>query len=75
MYVPSSNDGALPIVTFNDRLALHLNNHGIAATHYSNAHSDSDIVIHFRNANVMHMGDIWTNGRISVYRCRQWRFD
>jgi len=30
--------------------------------HFDPAHTDTDIYIHFHNANVLHVGDIWFNG-------------
>ncbi len=53
---------ALPVVTFNDTVTLHLNGHEIHAFHVSHAHTDGDSLIVFRDANVIHMGDIYFNG-------------
>jgi glyoxylase-like metal-dependent hydrolase (beta-lactamase superfamily II) len=55
--VPASPPEALPIVTFNDRVTLHLNGETIRAFHTPHAHTDGDSVIHFDGANVFHMGD------------------
>lgn len=54
----ASPDGALPIVTFSDTLTFHMNGHTIRAMHIAGAHTDGDSVIHFPEANVIHMGDI-----------------
>jgi glyoxylase-like metal-dependent hydrolase (beta-lactamase superfamily II) len=59
MNIPVFPEAALPIVTFNDSLTLHFNGDEIQVTHIENAHSDGDIVIYFRKANVMHTGDIY----------------
>lgn len=51
----------LPIITFNDRLAFHINDIHIRAMNYQNAHTDADSVIYFDGTNVIHMGDIFEN--------------
>jgi len=56
--VPPYPEAALPMVTFAKSVVLHFNGGDIYAFHIKNAHSDSDIVIHFKNANVIHTGDI-----------------
>ena len=53
---------ALPVVTFNDTLTLHLNDQTIHAFHVDPAHTDGDSVVHFREANVIHAGDTYFNG-------------
>lgn len=55
---PPSSPGALPVVTFNDTLTFHMNGLTIRAFHVSGAHTDGDAVVHFEEANVIHMGDI-----------------
>ena len=60
--VPASPKVALPVITFNDNVTFHLNGEEIRVVHYRNSHTDGDSVIHFRNANVVHTGDIWFNG-------------
>jgi cyclase len=56
--VPPYPEAALPTVTFAKSITLHFNGGEIYVFHIKNAHSDSDIVIHFKNANVLHTGDI-----------------
>jgi glyoxylase-like metal-dependent hydrolase (beta-lactamase superfamily II) len=53
---PAAKD-ALPIITFNDRLTVHLNGEDIRAIHFPAGHTDGDSVIFFPKANVVHMGD------------------
>ena len=48
---------ALPVITFNDRLTVHLNGEDIRALHFPAGHTDGDAVIFFPKANVVHMGD------------------
>jgi cyclase len=53
---------ALPVVTFNDQISLHLNGETATAYHVANGHTDGDSIIHFPVSNVIHMGDMWFNG-------------
>ena len=53
---------ALPVVTFNDTTTFHMNGQTIHVFHAVNAHTDGDALVHFREANVIHMGDTYFNG-------------
>jgi glyoxylase-like metal-dependent hydrolase (beta-lactamase superfamily II) len=53
---------ALPIVTFADRIRIHFNDDEIDVIHFPSGHTDGDSVVWFRNANVLHMGDLFFNG-------------
>jgi glyoxylase-like metal-dependent hydrolase (beta-lactamase superfamily II) len=59
---PPAPKGALPIITFNDRASLHVNDEDLRAIHLPNGHTDGDSVIEFPNAKVVHMGDDFFNG-------------
>lgn len=59
---PAQPNIALPIVTFTEGVSLHLNGDEAVISHVEHAHTDSDSLIHFKNANVIHMGDTFTNG-------------
>ena len=48
---------ALPVVTFDDRVRVHFNDEAIDIIHMPAGHTDSDAVVYFRGANVIHMGD------------------
>lgn len=52
----------LPIITFSRDVTFHLNGDELHAFHVRNAHTDGDAVVYFRNANVIHAGDIFFNG-------------
>lgn len=56
--VPPAPDGALPVVTFDDRISFHLGGHTIDAIHVPSAHTDGDAIVHLEEANVVHTGDI-----------------
>ena len=59
--VPASAPKALPVVTFTDAVTFHINGDSVSATHVPPAHTDGDAIIHFRKANVVHMGDTFHN--------------
>jgi len=54
---PASPKAALPVLTFADGAALHLNGDTLHAVHVSNAHTDGDSLVHWQKANILHMGD------------------
>jgi glyoxylase-like metal-dependent hydrolase (beta-lactamase superfamily II) len=49
---------ALPMLTYSDSLTLRFNGEDIQIYHPAPAHTDGDSIIYFRNANVVHVGDI-----------------
>jgi cyclase len=53
---------ALPQQTFATSYQLRANGETLALQHVAPAHTDSDIYVHFRNANVISMGDLFFNG-------------
>lgn len=53
---------AWPVETFTDSVTLYRNQQEIHLAHFTPAHTDSDIFVHFPDANVLHTGDIWFNG-------------
>src|SRR5580704_14407084 len=61
---PASPTDALPQETFGSRHKLQANGDTLTLEHFSPAHTDSDIYVHFEKANVIHMGDTFFN---SVY--------
>jgi cyclase len=48
---------ALPIITFDHDVTVHLNGEDIRALHFPAGHTDGDAVIFFPKNNVVHMGD------------------
>ncbi len=59
---PAYPEAALPVVTFNDKVTLHLNGEAVTAHHVPRGHTDGDSIVHFAGSNVLHMGDIFFNG-------------
>jgi len=60
--IPASPAAALPVVTFGDDVTFHLNGEEVHAVHVPPAHTDGDVIVHFRRANVIHAGDTYFNG-------------
>jgi cyclase len=48
---------AWPAVTFSNALNFHLNDEDIELLHFDPGHTDGDVIVHFKNANVYHTGD------------------
>ena len=59
---PQYDQSALPELTFNDSVTFHLNGHTAYVFHIPSAHTSGDAAIHFREANVIHTGDVMFNG-------------
>ena len=53
---PAEKD-ALPILTFDHDMTVHLNGEDIRALHFPSGHTDGDSIIYFPKSNVVHMGD------------------
>src|SRR5262249_5353495 len=60
---PPSPKAALPVITFDDRLTVHLNGEDIRAIHFPSGHTDGDAIIFFTQSNVVHMGDDFFSGQ------------
>jgi len=62
MEVPPAPKAALPVVTFDDKVTVHINGEDIRAIHFPKGHTDGDIVVFFPQSNVVHMGDDFFSG-------------
>src|SRR6202161_2921239 len=62
LVMPISPAAALPTITFDQSMHAWHNGDSLDLVHFDPAHTDSDIYVHFHNANVLHVGDIWFNG-------------
>jgi len=60
--MPASPEEALPVVTFTESVTFHWNGDEINIFHVDPAHTDGDSVVHFKNSNVIHAGDLFFNG-------------
>ena len=57
MQIPPAPKAALPVITFEHDVTVHLNGEDIRALHFPAGHTDGDAVIFFPKNNVVHMGD------------------
>lgn len=57
--VPPSPEAALPVVTYDSSVTFHLNGDEIYAFHVPPAHTDGDSIVYFREADAVHMGDVF----------------
>ena len=55
--IPASPNEALPIVTFDHDVSVHLNGEEVRALHIPHGHTDGDSLVYFTQSNVVHMGD------------------
>ncbi|HEY0549883.1 MAG TPA: MBL fold metallo-hydrolase [Verrucomicrobiae bacterium] len=53
----------LPVITFDDSLSVWFNGEEIKLAHVPPAHTDSDSIVYFTEANVIHFGDTFFSGR------------
>src|SRR6478735_1911378 len=54
---PPRDRDALPVITFADKMNFHLNDEDIELIHLDKGHTDGDVIVHFKKANVYHTGD------------------
>ena len=59
---------ALPAETFTDARTLSANGDTLTLQYVPPAHTDTDISVRFAKANVLHLGDLFFNGSLSVHR-------
>jgi len=52
---------ALPTLTYSQTMKVHFNEDELQLVHFANSHTDGDTVVFFKEANVVHMGDIMFN--------------
>jgi len=57
--VPPRDKSAWPVVTFPDRMNVHWNDEDLELYHFTNGHTDGDVIIKFKKANVFHTGDMF----------------
>ena len=54
---PAREKDALPVITFSDKMNFHLNDEDIELIHLDRGHTDGDVIVRFKKANVFHTGD------------------
>lgn len=65
---PPAPKDALPVVTIGDggKLTLHLDGETVEVVHMPGAHTASNLLVHYVNADVYHLGDLYTRVRYPV---------
>lgn len=58
---PASPAGAIPSTVFGEDHTVHANDSTLVLKHYLPAHTDSDISVHFMEADIFHTGDTFWN--------------
>lgn len=58
----TQDPAVLPILTFGDDLTFHMNGQTVEVVHVPHAHTDGDAIVYFREADVIHTGDIMFSG-------------
>jgi cyclase len=56
---PPRDKDAWPVVTFPTDMSVHINNEDIQLLYFGPAHTDGDVAVWFKSANVMHLGDMF----------------
>lgn len=55
--------GALPQITYTDKMTIHFDGETIELIHAPPSHTDSDTIVYFKNANVLDMGGVYGNNK------------
>ena len=58
---PAAPAGAIPSTVFGEDYTLRANDTTLVLKHYLPAHTDSDISVHFEEADILHVGDTFWN--------------
>ncbi len=58
----SSPKAALPVITVPAQMSFHINGEELQAFHVPRAHTDGDLIVHFRGSDIVHMGDTYFSG-------------
>lgn len=53
---------ALPVITFDEEVSIHVNGDTLRLEHMEQAHTDGDAVVFFEKSNLVHMGDLYFAG-------------
>lgn len=59
--VPARPAAALPVVSYANAMALHINGDDVELQYFPSGHTDGDSVVFFAAHNVVHMGDLFFN--------------
>lgn len=54
-------ESAWPDITYDSEMRFHLNGQTVELMHFGPAHTTGDTAVFFREANILHMGDVFNN--------------
>ena len=60
--IPPAPPEALPVITFDDSMSLHMNGEEVRMLHLTPGHTDGDGIVWFKGSNIIHMGDAFLSG-------------
>ncbi len=60
--VEATSPNLWPTLTFSENATFHINDQTVHVIHVPGGHTDGDSIVHFQEANVLHMGDNFFNG-------------
>lgn len=55
-------EAALPVISYADRMQFHFNGQDIELLHFGPAHTTGDTAVFFKQANAVHLGDVFNAG-------------
>lgn len=58
-FYPQPPEQARPVITYNDAISFHLNDEEVRVFRAPPAHTDGDSFVHFRDSDVLHLGDVF----------------
>jgi len=58
---------ALPLLTFDQSILLHINNDEVRVVHLPKGHTDGDTVVFFKNGKLTSMGDLYFAGMYPIF--------
>jgi glyoxylase-like metal-dependent hydrolase (beta-lactamase superfamily II) len=61
-FFPATPQAGLPTILVKDEKTIVFEGETILMKHYGPGHTDTDISVYFKNADVLQVGDIWWNG-------------
>ena len=64
---PPVQKAALPTLTFENSISLHLDDEEARVVHFPNGHTDGDSVVFFEKENVVCMGDLYFAGMYPIF--------
>lgn len=61
-YFPPTPPAGLPTVTVKTDKTMEFEGETVVMKNYGNGHTDTDLSVYFKKADILHVGDLWWNG-------------